>query len=135
MIGRGQASFEYLIITGFMLLVAGIIFGFSLFSFNENSRMAQAQEAVNRIASNADLVASLGDGSRVYFEVDIPEGIESLGLSGRSVVMQVNSGFGVSDIQRYSRHYLETAGGLPSSRGRFTFSAQFIDGNVVLEAS
>ena len=128
---RAQVAFEYLVITGFLLLIAAILFGFSLFSFNENSRVAQAQEAVNRISANADLVASLGEGSRVYFEITVPNGTDSLELFNKTVAMRMDAGGGFSDIIAYAKPNL-TPVSLNTGAGRYTLSAYFIDGNVAV---
>ncbi|HLC92762.1 MAG TPA: hypothetical protein VJH23_03570 [archaeon] len=128
---RAQVSMEYLVITAFMLVVAGIIFGFALFSFNANSQFTKAQGFVEKVANNADLVASLGEGSAVIFEADIPNGVQAITLAENSVSMSIDLGNGISDITAYARPSL-TPASLITGAGRRSFSAAFSDGNVVV---
>ena len=122
---------EYLMITAFMLLVAGIIFGFALLSFNTNSNISKANSAAERFVNNAELVASLGDGSTVLFVADIPDGVESLSLYNNTVSMRIDAGNGLSDVVLYTRPNL-TPASFVTGKGRRSFSATFLDGNVVV---
>ncbi|HLC79445.1 MAG TPA: hypothetical protein VJG83_03360 [archaeon] len=128
---RAQLALEYVVITGFILAIAGIIFGFSLLSFNENSSLTQAQDAVSRLVAHANIAASLGDGSRIFFYIDLPEGVESFSLSGKSVNMLLARVSGDTQVYDYSKANL-TPIFLPTSKGRKSLSAQYSDGNVVV---
>ena len=134
---RAQISTEYVMVTAFLLVVAGVIFGFALFSFNENARLAQANEAVTKIANYSNLVASLGDGSRIYFEITLPDGVRSLRVVNKAVNMRLATNSGDSDIYSYAKVNLtgQPSVYLPCKAGRKSLSATFQDGNVVLDAN
>ena len=127
-----QVSIEYLAITVFLLIVSGIIFGFALYFFNENTAIAQAQDAVTKIANHANLVASQGDGSRVFFEVEIPQNVQSFEVKNKAVHMSIQTSTGLNDVVAYSKAFLSEQT-LSATGGRKTFSATFSDGNVVVK--
>jgi len=128
---RGQVALEYLVMTGFILLIAGILFSISLFFFNENSSFARADAAVSEIAANADWVASLGNGSTVFFEVYIPDNIQTFQIRNKTVFLKINAAAGFNDVLAYSKPDL-TPTTFVTSAGKRKFSATFVDGNVVV---
>ena len=128
---RGQASVEYLVITAFMLIVAAVIFVFALFSFSENANIAKAENSVTQIVNYANLVGSLGNGSRAYFTVDFPDNVKSVEIRNRAVNMVISSATGDSDVFSYSKLNL-TPVALEASAGQKSLTAAFIDGNVVV---
>ncbi len=130
--GKAQVSVEYIMITSFAILVAAIIFGVAFFSFNENAKVAQASEAVKKIANYADLAASLGEGSRIAFEVNLPNDVDSLCFGERSVNMKVRSGAGLSDVYANTKVKVGTSACLDSTFGRKPLAAVFRNGIVVV---
>ncbi len=124
---KGQVSLEYLIMTSFLLAVTVIFFGFAIFLFNENAAIAEAESAVLTIENNANFVASLGDESKVYFEVNVPENTTSFNVTGKSITMIV----GANNIFTYSKVNL-TPQSFSTHGGRKIMSASFEDGNVVV---
>ncbi|MCR4334996.1 MAG: hypothetical protein NUV57_00475 [archaeon] len=128
---KGQVAIEYLVITGFVLLIAGILFSVALFFFNENSSFAKADAAVSEIVANADWVASLGNGSTVFFEVNIPDNIQVFQIRNKTVFLKINVGSGLNDILAYSKSNL-TPATFVTSAGKRKFSATFVDGNVMV---
>ncbi len=128
---RGQLSIEYLVITSFILVISGVLFGFSLFTFNENAGLSQAKEAVSAVVTHANLVASLGEGSKVYFNADLPDGVSSFSVSGTAVNLVASIGGKTTTVYDYTKASI-TPAVLSSVKGRQSLSASFIDGNVVI---
>ena len=128
---KGQVSIEYLVITAFLLAIVGIFFGFALFMFNESAAIAKADNSVTKIADNANWVASLGDGSKVFFELEVPENTNFFRVQGKSALINLALSAGNNDISPYSKSDL-TPASFSTSSGRKTFSAVFLDGNVVV---
>ncbi|PIN85577.1 MAG: hypothetical protein COV47_01400 [Candidatus Diapherotrites archaeon CG11_big_fil_rev_8_21_14_0_20_37_9] len=128
---KAQVSIEYLTITAFLLIVSGLVFGFALFSFNENASIAKADDSVTTIVNNANLVASQGNGSKIFFEIDVPPNVTSFEINGKSVTMAVNTSLGSGDMFSYAKPNL-TPINLSTHQGVKTLSATFTDGNVVV---
>jgi len=128
---KGQLAIEYLVITGFLLIVVGVLSGFSLVSFNENTNFVKADSCVTKITNQANWVASLGNGSKVFFEIDVPYGVKSFNLVGKSANLVLSTSFGDTQIYDYSRINL-TPIALITTQGKKNLSATFLDGNVVV---
>ena len=118
-------------ITAFILVVSGIFFGFALFFFNENANFAQAEDAVTKVANNANWVASLGEGSKVSFQVSLPPNVESFTLINKSVNLVLLGSPWNHDVYAYAKPNL-TPVALPANARRLALSATFIDGNVLV---
>ncbi len=128
---RAQVSVEYLILTGFLMLIVAIGGAFSAIQFNESAEFTKAETAVIEIVNNANWVASLGEGSRVFFEVEMPSNAQEFVLNNKQVRIKINTAAGNSDVIKYAKPDL-TPVTLDPSRGRRTYSAVFEDGNVTV---
>ncbi|HZX20454.1 MAG TPA: hypothetical protein VFF13_05560 [archaeon] len=128
---KGQVSVEYLVLTGFILLVAGVIFGFALVSFNENSSFAKAQAVVGEVINQSNLVASWGDESAVFFWIDVPPNAQGFEASGKQVTITLNQGVGANQVFGYTRVNM-TPVSLPTTQGLKYMKATFSDGNVTV---
>ncbi|GEM_PF-6942198 len=128
---RGQVSLEYLGITAFFLAMAAIFFAYSFSTFGYNKNLSLGQDAVSRIGSNADLAASMGEGSRVSFDVEFPDTAQSLTIYNSYILMRNIPGSGSPNVYFYSKARLSPAS-IAVRQGRTTMSAGFSDGNVVI---
>ena len=128
---KGQLAIEYLVITGFLLIVVGVLSAVSLVSFNENTNLVKADSCVTKITNQANWVASLGNGSKVFFEIDVPYGVKSFNLVGKSANLVLSTSFGDTQIYDYARINL-TPTTLITTQGKKNLSATFLDGNVVV---
>ncbi len=95
---KGQISAEYLIIMGFVLVALLPVFYYSLTNLNNNLRLNQANDMINRIAETADFVYFLGPGSQDTLSIVIPGGVESITLQGKEVAMKMRIFGSVSDF-------------------------------------
>lgn len=129
--GKGQVSIEYLVLTGFLLIIVGAMIVFSLYSFNESSNLAKADAGITEMITQSNWVASLGDGSKVFFEIEIPEGVQAFQMNNKQIRMVLNTASGDTDIFGYARPDL-TPKTFSTNGGRRAFSATFTDGNVVV---
>ncbi|MFH1391223.1 MAG: hypothetical protein ABIH20_02835 [Candidatus Diapherotrites archaeon] len=125
---RGQVALEYLVITGFLLLIVGILAGFAFFSFNQNSQIVKAVKSVSEITNTADMVASFGEGSTIIFKVDIPYEVQYFSLAGKSATVAFNDNTQIFDYTKVNLTPIT----LPTQSGRIKLSASFVDGNVVV---
>ncbi|MCH7902349.1 hypothetical protein IIC68_01195 [archaeon] len=118
-------------LTSFLLIIVGVMSAFALFSFNESSNLVKAESAIIEIVNQSNWVASLGDGSKVFFEIDVPEGVQSFEINNKQVRMVLNTSAGDTDIFSYAKPDL-TPTTFSNNGGRRALSATFIDGNVVV---
>ena len=115
---KGQTSLELLIVTAIGLAIVGIIFTFAITWASDSARVAQASDAVEKIARSADLVYVLGPGSRTSVDVLMPDGIRSTNVSGRRVLIQISTTTGNVDVFATPREDL--SGSLTSRSGKQT---------------
>ncbi len=129
--GKGQVSVEYLGITAFFILMAGLFFAYAFSVFSENKNLVLGQDAAAKIADNANLAASLGNGSQIQFEVELPDTVSSVVAFNRIVYVNYASSVGSTSAYAYAKANI-TPLTLQVSQGRRTMTATFSDGNVVI---
>jgi len=82
---RAQIASEYLMLTAFILAAVSIIFVFSFLNYSQNIKVAQANEALSKIASAIDDVYMRGEGNTRFVFVAFPEGMTDLGVIHKCV--------------------------------------------------
>ena len=92
---KAQASMEYLLIVGILLVVLVPLFLFSLNSATTSIRFNEAKEAVETIATEADNLYKFGGGKQTIF-VTIPSGVTSSKVNTNSVVLTLDGGDSVA---------------------------------------
>ncbi len=122
---------EYLGVTTFFIIMTGIFFAYSFSAFSENKNLAFGQDSVAKIANNANLVASMGDGSSIYFAAEFPDDSKTLSAYNKYILLSYGSGSGATKVYAYSRANI-TPFAVPVNSGRRTMNATFTDGNVVI---
>jgi len=75
---KAQVATEYLIITGFILIVVTIIFSYAYISNSQNIRISQTSAALDKMVNAADLVYALGPGNIQYVNATFPQGIKTI---------------------------------------------------------
>lgn len=115
MYSKGQVSVEQLVITGLAIGFIAMMLYFSINFANDSTRVSQGQDMVDRLARSADYVYSLGPDSKEIIELYVPEGIESVNVSGNRILMRVSLSSGVTDIFAYTNS--ELIGTVPTSSG------------------
>ena len=89
---RAQVSVEYLIVVGIalLILIPAILYANQILSSSKKElRMNLAENAVERLAENADWVYSLGPPSRVSLTVYIPEYVEYVNISDHKISIKL----------------------------------------------
>ncbi len=94
---KAQAALEYLSIIIIVIAILIPIFIYSLDTSNTNIRSSNAQEAANKIATEADNLYKLGGGKSTIF-VRLPNGVNSVFIGDNSIQLSLNIGSSVSDI-------------------------------------
>jgi len=115
---RAQTAFEYMVIA---IVILGFLTPVWLYvtqaqtETSEHLSLTYAKNAVKKIVENADLVYSQRLGAKVKIGVYIPMGVESVNITGRSVIMRVRTSSGVSDI--FETSMADLNGSLPATSG------------------
>ncbi|MEM4257392.1 MAG: hypothetical protein QXD98_03465 [Candidatus Diapherotrites archaeon] len=125
-IESGQVSFEYLVISGFLIFVAAVFFVYSMFSINNNLTSDKAKQSANLIASYANSLYSSGEGSSIVIEVTLPEN-STLSFLGKNVIIDYGNGnvYGYSVVDF-------TPVNLGTKQGNRVLKMTFIDGNILV---
>jgi uncharacterized protein (UPF0333 family) len=126
---RAQASMEYLMIAGFLLVVVGIAFLYSQSSLSNSVDDAKAKTAVNTLAKAIDQVYALGPGSKLTVTLDLPTGISSQIVEDNLVgyITTVNG----NPAHYYADTKAKLYGILPTTGGPQTVTLQVNDSGQV----
>jgi uncharacterized protein (UPF0333 family) len=104
---RGQAAFEYLMIFSIVivLLLALVLFAGDMTTRNqEDLKVSNAIAVVNEIAESANIVKTQGRPSQITLDsVYIPEGVQSINITGNMILMKLRISTGTSDIFAISK--------------------------------
>jgi uncharacterized protein (UPF0333 family) len=124
---RAQIGLEYLVILGIVLFVLVPIAYVSYTGAGSSSRSAQAQLAVQAIASAADTAYAQGEGALAAVRFYMPEGVDDAKTYLGAQEANINIG---TDIYAVSRG--EMKGVLPSTAGLKTLSVRSYGSFVVI---
>ncbi len=125
----GQASVEYVIIVGVLLIITIPFFYYAFSESNTNIKLNQADDAVKTIARAADSVYSFGPGSKQLVYITIPEGVSSSSVTSKTIQMQLSIFGGTSDIYAITKANL--TGSIPTSRGTYKLSLEMLSNGIV----
>ncbi len=127
---KAQASTEYIMIIGMVLVITIPLFYYAMRESNVNIKLNNAEDAVNTLARAADVVYSIGPGTTKYVWVNMPKGVESYSLDEKNVLIQVSIFGSVSDIHASTK--VDLIGDIPISPGRHKIRVEMLDSGEVL---
>ncbi|MFH0971076.1 MAG: hypothetical protein V1835_00765 [Candidatus Micrarchaeota archaeon] len=116
---RAQAAMEYMIMLGFAIAIILPLWLYVNSSVGETKQgldVTYARVAVNKIKDAADSVYVQGPPAMAYLEIDMPDNVYSTSVSGREVMIKLNTRGGVSEI--YAVSIATMQGSLPTRAGR-----------------
>jgi hypothetical protein len=142
---RGQASVEYLILTGFLLLLVGFGFAYAVMSYNDAVRLSQMDQATKRFKFAIEQIHAGGRGNQRMVDVTMPErmtDINVLHICNQTIFSQVSlagqSGATATDYCRVNYTVdcnSSLAGTQPCGYPPFTlYSALYLGGENNFEA-
>ena len=99
----GQVSVEYIILFGIIFLITIPLFYIGLSRSRETIRVEQASDVVDSIAKVADEVYLLGLGSKDFVWINVPTGITSAYVDGKSIVINASIFGGSSEYIALSK--------------------------------
>ncbi|MFA5105987.1 MAG: VWA domain-containing protein [Candidatus Micrarchaeia archaeon] len=100
---KAQASLEQLVVIGAALAFIAIAFYIAASMSAESIKLAQAQDSVERLASAADYVYSIGPNTKEYVTVFLPAGIISTNTTGKRVLISLSTTAGSTDVYENTR--------------------------------
>ncbi len=127
---RAQASLEYAAVIALLLAVSLPLWMFvndRLATARREIDASTADRTVRAIAQSADWVYLQGFPARRTVEVELPDSVESYGVSGREVLLRLAVPGGTSEI--YAVAMANLTGELPSRPGRAFILVSSVEGN------
>jgi len=128
---KAQVAIEYIIITGIGLVFVLIAGKYLLGLYNDYStqnRIFVAKNTVNKIGESVDLVSSQGPPSRVKIKVTIPEGVEEISFSNKTLVFKIKNKGGTTDVFYNTKSQI--VGDIPKKSGQYYLSISSDDDHV-----
>lgn len=132
---KAQVATEYVIITGFILVVVTVIFAYSYVSNDQSIKTSQANNSLDKMVNKADFVYALGPDNNQIADVAFPRGIILIkditvcqdgyqqhydagqisceghnGVKVGAIEMQLNLVAGISTIRRPAKAEIEIDG-------------------------
>ncbi len=122
---KAQASLEQLVVIAAALAFITIAFYLAANYSSDSVKIAQSQDAVERLAAGADHVYALGPNSKDYVTVYLPEDLMGASVTGKRVMISVpTSGKGTTDVFAYSK--ADLVGSLPHFRGKQKIMVEYL---------
>ena len=127
---RGQASLEYAIIVGILMVILIPLFYYALHRSSETVKSSQAEDAVNSLAAAADEVYSLSPGTKKYVWINIPAGVTSAQIQNAT---EISLRLGVydqtGDIVSITKAPI--VGTIPTAKGTYRIAVELLDSGIV----
>ena len=128
---RAQVSMEYLFLMGlvvFMVLPLIVLYYTQTAQLSDESAGAMASRAATQIAQAADTVYYLGEPSMRTLEVEFPDGIALVNVSGSSITLRMRSSHGDYDQSAWSAANL--TGAINATPGPHTIVVSVLNDTV-----
>ena len=125
---KGQASLEYILIIGAILVVTLPLFYYVSQSSSQNLKNNQAFDAVNTLAKKADSVYALGPGTRDYVWIAIPGGVTSTSVGNKTISIYLSGSRGDVSVSTKAN----VTGYFPPNAGTYRMVVQMLDTKVFI---
>ncbi len=115
---RAQAAMEYMVMLGFAIAIILPLWFYvnsSVGSAKGDLDTTYAKVAVGKLKGAADSVYVQGPPAQIYVDLEMPDNIASASVSGREIVLTVNTRGGESEIYEVTLGALQ--GALPARPG------------------
>ncbi len=126
---KAQISVETLLLIGFALTAVGVVFLISNTTSQETIAINKINSSVTSLAKGVDQVYSLGPGSKVFIEIDLPSNVREKVIQGKIIGFKVGSKENPSEISIPTKAPL--VGDLPLNPGPHKVLIQMLDNGFV----
>lgn len=126
---RAQAAFEFMLVVLLamaFLIPAWIYITTIKIETTDELALSYAKNAVDKIASTADLVYSQGPPAKVKTSIYVPHGVSGFEMRNYTVIMAILYGNTLTDVFADSRAKL-TNGTLPKAEGNYWMNIEAIN--------
>jgi uncharacterized protein (UPF0333 family) len=127
---KAQASLEYLMIAGFLLIIIGIVFFYSNTTVSNSIDDSKARNATDNLRKAIDQVYALGPGSKITVTLDLPGNIQSTIIENKLV------GYVTSVNGNVAHYYADTKanlrGEIPITEGSHQVTLQVNEAGEVI---
>ncbi len=130
MIGKAQASMEYVMVMGIILVVLIPLMYYSLNTSSENIKSRQAEDAINSLSNAVDDVYALNPGTKKYVWISIPGGVQNTAVNSSEISLTLSIGGSKSDI--FSTTKAKVTGQIPTQQGTYKIPVEHLESGVVL---
>lgn len=126
---RGQASTEYIIIIGIILVLLIPLFWYAWNRASKDVKENQAADCVQSLAQGADEVYSLSPGSKKYITCNVPGSVTAWNVQNKEINMKLStSGDHVAVTQGDVVQGID----LPTAKGTYRIPVELLDDGTVL---
>jgi|GEM_PF-1431512 len=126
---RGQASLEQIILIAVLLAFITAVFVLAANYSANTTGVLQAQDTVNQLTAAADFVYALGPNSKEYVTVYLPNGLSDWNITGKAIILTMQTTAGNTDVFSYSKANL--VGALPAYGGTQKILVEYLPSGVV----
>lgn len=124
---NAQISIEFIFIVSLVIIFITPIIYYSYDASSKAFTKAQEEEAILTLIKEADIVHSLGPGSKRYTDITLPGGIVNFTIKDRQLFLRT----ALSGEYNY-RSSANLTGELPQSRGTYYMSLESLESGKVL---
>lgn len=132
---RGQASIEYLVMVGIIIVAITVLAAMAWQENEITTRFSQAQVAAKMIASTAEIVYAQGPGSKSSINVIVPSGYSpsSSSIQGDRITLAIQTSGGTVDVIALTK--ANVSGSPPTGPGLKNIEFEIIEGYVNITSS
>ena len=126
---RGQASIEYIIMVGMLLLFLIPVVHYASIESVTQVKMSQIDSALERMYRSSEAMNALGPGSQEIITITLPPGIEEITIDKYAINFKVSMFAGTSDFGYVTA--ANVTGGLPTLPGTYHVLIQHMPGGFI----
>jgi uncharacterized protein (UPF0333 family) len=127
---KGQASMEYMVLIGALLVILIPLFYYAISTSSNQINLRQAEDTVGILAQAADEVYALSKGTKKFVWVNIPGGVQSSQVVSKEIVLTISVFQGTSEVLAVTR--ANVTGEVPIQKGRYKMSLEHLNSSTVL---
>ena len=126
---RGQASLEYVILVGLILLISISFFYYASLKTSETINYSQAEDTINTLAKAADEVYAIGPGTKKFVWVNIPGGTVSSSIANSEISLVISLYGNTSDYVAITRAPI--VGSISIDKGTHYIPIEHLESGIV----
>jgi uncharacterized protein (UPF0333 family) len=130
---RAQASVEYLVLVGTVLLIIAILSGYAFVTYSSTISNNTTLKAFSTIKTSIDSVYSLGEGNIMVTDISLPGGISAFYADETNDYLYIEFDSFGSIARDYAEFDFNISGTLPIDEGVHTIRINNSNGVIIVE--